>query len=134
MDSLPNSLRKLEAKARNELQLLHELGAEHFSNADLLRLKGQWEVLHRQSDYLNRGLIWLAASAPAWAVLSALFAIIGWQALAGFTIKLFPISFLLFLLGLSAKIWCIGTSSFLESVGEAIDMELRLRAERRKRV
>ena len=116
--------RRLEQLAGRELQQLVELGPEAYTTADLIRLRGQWEVKKELHDWLHPTIIRLLAWTPAYAALFTLFFFLNWGVLALLAVALIPLSFILAGIGW----WIIqkfcGSQSHLEAVDELIEQEM----------
>ncbi len=114
----------LEKNAEDELSYLESVGAEFFTSAQLIRLKGQWEVknqLFGRSQFL---LVRIAGISPVWLALWFLFDLVDWNLLALFFLSLFPLSFLVFFGGLFLMGHYFKGKGHLEFVGDLIDLEL----------
>lgn len=125
-------LKHLEKKAADELALLESTGAEFFSTADLLRLRGQWEIKNLLFRQLQRLLIYIAAGAPGWLLFWGLFDFLGWTWLALVFLALTPVSYLVFFAGLLFMRYFFRGKGHLEKVGEMIVVELRKRSKGRQ--
>lgn len=125
-------LNHLEKEAGDELELLQSTGAEFFSTADLLRLRGQWEIKHLLFGQLLRLLIYIAAIAPAWLLLWLLFDFLQWSWVALVCLALTPVSYLIFFAGLFFMRYFFKGKGHLEKVGEMITAELRKRSKEKQ--
>lgn len=126
--------KQLEKKATDELSLLAEVGPDYFSTADLIRLKGQWQVKHQFFNQTNTGLLYLVAASPIWAVLSMIAFLFKMPAAGNLLLSLFPLSFLVFFVGLFMMKRVFKGNGHLAFVGEAIEQELTDRKNSGKRI
>ncbi len=122
-----NILNHLEKVASDDLSYLETTGAEYFSTAQLIRLKGQWEVKHQLFGQLQRLLMRIVAWSPIWIVGWAGFQWLGWTWVALLCLALFPLSFVCFFTGLLFMRRFFKGKGHLDAVGEMIDAELRKR-------
>ncbi len=129
---IDNVLNSLETKAGDELSFLAETGPEYFSTGHLLRLKGQWQTLHRLYHQLHSLLLRVAAVSPIWLVLWIGCSALGWAYPSYFFLALFPFSFLLFFAGLLTAQYVFKGHSRLEEIGTMIDQELNRRKIRQR--
>lgn len=114
----------LEKKSEDELSYLESVGAEFFSTAQLIRLKGQWEVKNLLFDRAQFLLVRIAGISPLWLVLWFVFEQVGWNKLSLFSLSLFPLSFFIFFGGLILMRIYFKGNGHLEFVGALIDLEL----------
>lgn len=114
----------LEKNAEDELSYLESVGAEFFTTAQLIRLKGQWEVKNQLFGRCQFLLVRIAGISPVWLALWFLFDVIGWNTISIFCLSLFPVSFLIFFGGLMLMNYYFKGKGHLEFVGDLIDLEL----------
>lgn len=117
-------LKHLEHVSTDELAYLESVGAEYYSTAQLLRLKGQWEIKNQLFWQFQRILLRCAASTPIWLVLWFVFDLFEWKWLSLLSLALCPLCFLAFFAGLLFMRKFFKSKGHLESVGEMIDFEL----------
>lgn len=122
-----NILSQLERSATDELSYLESVGAEYFSTAQLIRLKGQWEVKNRLFDQVQRLLLRIVAVSPLWIGAWLLFSFLQWTYVALLCLALFPLSFVVFGFGLYWMRCFFKNRGHLDTVGDMIDAELRKR-------
>jgi hypothetical protein len=121
-------LNHLEKSAADELSYLESVGAEYFTTAQLIRLKGQWEVKNQLFGQVQQFLMRIAVWSPIWLVAWFVFDWLQWQLLAAICLTLFPISFFIFFIGLLFMRKFFKGKGHLETVGDMIDAELRKRS------
>jgi len=121
---LDKLLSGIEAKSKDDFAMLEECGAEYFSTADLLEMRGRWKEQTRIFTKLHKANIILGASAPAWLVLAAIFGICGLSKAATFAILLFPIVLFIFIVGTFFLRLQFRSKGYLEFIGREIDYEL----------
>ncbi|MEN0002808.1 MAG: hypothetical protein AAF798_01645 [Bacteroidota bacterium] len=126
-------LSHLEEGYENELSFLASTGVEVYSTADLIRLKGQWQVKNHFFYLLQRRLIRLAAYSPAAIVIGGLlYFAVGWIRLGLFISSLFPLSWMLIIFGFYFLKTSFRGQGHLEWVGQAIDDEIAKRKTKSK--
>lgn len=131
--NLNETLTDMESNAEDELSFLLSTGAEYFSTAQLLRLKGQWEVKNYYFHRLHKTWIRMAALAPIWLCIWLLFDLLGLKILGLFFLFLFPFSLVSFFVGMFLLHRLFPGKGHLDSVGAMIQEELRKRKEKGKR-
>lgn len=114
----------IEAKSKDDFAMLEECGAEYFSTADLLELRGKWKEQTRIFTKLHKFNIILGASAPAWLVLAAICGISGLEKTATSAIFMFPIVLFIFIAGAFFLRAQFKGKTYLELIGREIDYEL----------
>ena len=114
----------IEAKSKDDFAMLEECGAEFFSTADLLELRGRWKEQTRMFIKLHKANIILGASAPSWLVLAAVFGINGFVKAATTAIFVFPLVLFVFLIGAFFLRAQYRSKGYLEFIGREIDYEL----------
>lgn len=117
----------IEAKAKNDFEMLEECGAEYFSTSDLLELRGRWKEQTRMFEKLHKANIIVGASAPIWLVLAAVFGICGLVRAATFSIFMFPMAFFLFIAAAFFLRSQYRSTGYLEFIGLEIEQELKKR-------
>ena len=125
-------LNYLEKEADDELAHLAAVGTEYFTSAQLLRLRGQWEVKNQLFRRFQKGLLWMAAVSPVWIGGWFLFRFLEMSYLALLCLALFPLSFLIFFAGLIFLYTFFHGQGHLDRVGEMIDAELKERISQRR--
>jgi hypothetical protein len=120
-------LNYLEKEADDELAYLEATGAEYFTSAQLLRLRGQWEIKNQLFREFQKVLLWLVAVSPVWLGGWFLFRTLQLTYLALLSLALFPLSFVLFFAGLIFMFRFFRGKGHLDRVGEMIDAELQSR-------
>ncbi|MEL7121741.1 MAG: hypothetical protein AAFO07_19990 [Bacteroidota bacterium] len=113
-------LRHFEQGATDELHLLESTGAEFYSTHQLLRLYGQWEIKNQLFKRFQKLLMQIAAFSPVWIVLFLLLDLIGWKFISLLMLSFFPISFVLFFVGLVFMRKFFKGKGHLNKVGEMI--------------
>jgi hypothetical protein len=120
-------LAEFEARANDDLTLLDELGAAHFSTSNLLELDFKIEEKLAAFDFYHKRVIWLGATAAGWLLLGVGSLFCGWRLAAQILFLLVPFSVAGF----------IGGSIFLkknfESRGHWFNLRAELREELAKR-
>lgn len=129
---LDQMLQHLEDHAENELSFLADTGAEYFSTAQLIRLKGQWQVKFQLFEQLNRILVRIIATSPIWLILWMAASALQMTILGLCFLLLFPFSFLLFFCGQFFLRFAFKGNGHQENVGDMIDRELEKRRTNRK--
>jgi len=129
---LDQMLQHLEANAENELAFLADTGAEYFSTAQLIRLKGQWQAKHALFRQLNFVLIRIVAFSPVSLILWMGAMALNFRLLGLLFLLFFPFSFLLFFGGQLFIRFAFKGNGHHEQVGEMIDRELEKRRLNRK--
>lgn len=129
---LDQMLQNLEEHAENELSFLADTGAEYFSTAQLIRLKGQWQVKYQLFEQFNFLLVRVIATSPIWLILWMVASALHWSILGLCFLVLFPFSFLVFILGQFFLRFAFKGSGHQEEVGKMIDRELEKRRANRK--
>ncbi len=117
----------LEKKSSDELSLLESVGTEYFSTAELIRLKGQWEIKNKLFIQFQKYLIRIVAFSPVWLVGWFIFHLLHLPALAMFSLMLFPLSFMLFFSGLLFMRHFFPGKGHLDYIGDMINLELHRR-------
>lgn len=126
---LNRTLADLESDAEDELSFLASTGAQYFTTAQLIRLKGQWEVKNHYFHRLHKTWIWMAALAPIWLCIWLLLDLIGLSILGLVFLFFFPFSLFSFFVGMGLMRWLFPGKGHTDMVGDMIQEEL----ERRKR-
>lgn len=126
--SIQEILNQIETGARNEFDQLADIGAEFYSTADLLRLRGKWEEANVTFQQLHKVLLYLGFSSPLWILLSLPIGLFGLERLAYFTLAFFPITFILFTVGSYLLKRRYNSRGYLEFIGSIINDELRKRS------
>lgn len=121
-------LRHLEKESSDELSYLTQVGASYFSTAQLLRLRGQWEVKNELFWRFQKMLLRMIVSSPLWLVCWFLFDLLKWKWLSLLCLALCPLSFFLFFAGLIFMKNFFQGKGHLEMIGDMIDAELRKRS------
>lgn len=120
-------LARLDAQARDEVELLRELGPRFFSEEDLLQLRGR--CLERQllGARLSKANMVVGASSPSLILLAMVLGLSGKPGAAALLLKAFPFVFLFFL----AAAWWIhrvfDSTGQMELLIDQIDEELQRR-------
>ncbi len=127
-----NILHKIEKDARNEFGQLTDIGAEFFSTAELLRLKGKWEATIQHYFMLNKILTITGATSPIWVILAFPIGLLGFDRLAYFIMGIFPISFFIYLIGSYFMKKHYKSKSHLNYIGAVISEELKKRSFKRR--
>lgn len=117
-------LHHLEKSAADELSYLESVGAAYFSTAQLIRLKGQWEIKNQLFGQVQKFLLQVAIWSPIWLAAWFIFDLLQWKFLAAICFTLFPVSFFLGLLFMRKFFKGKG---HLDTVVEMIDTELQKR-------
>ena len=117
----------LEEAAGDELRQLDELGPEVYSTADLIRLRGQWQVKMELLSWLQKKMIRLLAWTPVWMIAYGIFNYLGWGIPTLISLGLIPLSFVLYGYGWYLQNRFCGRQSELDAVSELIDQELNRR-------
>ncbi len=120
-------LNHLEKSAADELSYLESVGAEYFTTAQLIRLKGQWEIKNQLFGQVQKFLLQVAVWSPIWLAAWFIFDLLQWKFLAAICFTLFPVSFFLFFLGLLFMRQFFKGKGHLDTVGDMIDAELQKR-------
>lgn len=127
MGSVDNLFKKLERQVAEDLDLLAATDASFFTTADLVRLKGRWELKFELFNKVQSKLILLITCSPFWLVMSFFAGMMGLVRLATFSLMMFPTSFVIFLLGLLTMKYYFKSKGYLELVGSMIHDELKKR-------
>jgi|GEM_PF-1692192 len=122
--SIKGILDLFEKQAEDELNLLSDTGPEFFSTAELIRLRGQWEVKSALFYFFQKVLLQIVAISPIWMGLAVLGFWLKWNLLASIFVLLFPISFLLYFVGLWWMQKVFRGRGHLDEVGRKIAAEL----------
>lgn len=112
--------RRLEEQAEDELAQLAEVGAEFYTTEQLLRLRGQWEVQYQFFQFFHQWVIRVAVWSPGWLVLGAGLGMLDWAGASLFCFFVFPVSFVVFFLGLWFLHRFFKGKGHLDQVGEMI--------------
>lgn len=131
--NLNKTLTEMESKAEDELSFLLSTGAEYFTTAQLIRLKGQWEVKNYYFHRLHKAWIRMAALAPAWLCVWLVLDLMGLPVLGLFFLFFFPFSLVSFFVGMFLMRWLFPGKGHLDMVGEMIQQEIIRRKEKQKR-
>lgn len=126
--SIQEILNQIETGARNEFDQLADIGAELYSTADLLRLRGKWEEATTTFEQAHKILLYLGFSSPLWVLLSFPIGLFGLERLAYFILAFFPITFILFSAGSLLLKKRYISRGYLEFIGSIINDELRKRS------
>ena len=130
--NLEQTLHRIEARAEDELSFLADTGAEYFSTAQLIKLKGQWQVKRQLFLQLNFVLIRTVAFSPITLMLWMACSYLGMGMLGWFFLILFPFAFLLFFAGQIFIRYAFQGNGHHEDIGQMIDCELENRRKNRK--
>ncbi|TXB62628.1 hypothetical protein [Phaeodactylibacter luteus] len=122
-------LKSLEADAADELSELEAVGPELYSTAQLLRLRGQWEVKNTLFHQVQRFFVRLIALSPLWLLAWLGLRLLGLPYLSLIALAFFPFSFLAFFGGLYFVHRFFKGQGHLDRVGEAIAAELQQRSQ-----
>ena len=114
----------MEEKAEDELSFLLSTGVEYFSTAQLMRLKGQWEIKNYYFHKLYK--IWgrIGATAPVGLCIWLAFDLLGLPTLGLFFLFFFPFSLLVFFVGMVLMRRLFPGKGHLDMIGEMINNEL----------
>lgn len=123
----------MESNAEDELSFLFSTGAEYFTTAQLIRLKGQWEVKNAYYRQLQKAWIRLAALAPIWLCVWLILDLAGLPILGLIFLFFFPFSLISFFVGMFFMRWLFPGKGHLDMVGDMIQEELMKRKEKEKR-
>lgn len=123
----------MESNAEDELSFLFSTGAEYFTTAQLIRLKGQWEVKNYYFHRLHKTWIRMAALAPVWLCVWLLFDLVGLPVLGLIFLFFFPFSLVSFFVGMFLMRWLFPGKGHLDMVGDMIQEELIKRKAKEKR-
>ena len=121
----------LEENATDELAQLASLGAEYYSTEQLLRLRGQWEIKNQLFHLFQRVFIRIVAFSPIWLVLWWGCGLLKLKGLSLFFLSLFPLSFMIFFVGLWFMLTFFKGKGHLDRVGEMIAQELTKRKQQK---
>lgn len=127
-------LNRIEAEAKDELTYFNQLDPHHFTTAELYRLLGQWEVRNLLFKKVQRFILWTVSISPIWLGIAYVFFLLGWFGLTIISLTLFPLSFVIFFIGLYFMNTTFHGKGHLEEVGEKIKAELKKRLQESKRV
>jgi hypothetical protein len=122
--NLEKLLMNMETKAEDELSFLLSTGPEYFTTAQLIRLKGQWEVKNRLFHQLHRIILRIGALAPAWLLLWLICSGLKIPYLGLLFLFFFPFSLLTFLGGMVLLRYLFSGKGHLDLVGKLIQEEL----------
>jgi hypothetical protein len=131
--NLNKTLTDMESNAEDELSFLFSTGAEYFTTAQLIRLKGQWEVKNYYFHRLHKTWIRMAALAPVWLCVWLLFDLVGLPVLGLIFLFFFPFSLVSFFVGMFLMRWLFPGKGHLDMVGDMIQEELIKRKAKEKR-
>lgn len=131
--NLNKTLTDMESNAEDELSFLFSTGAEYFTTAQLIRLKGQWEVKNYYFHRLHKTWIRMAALAPVWLCVWLLFDLVGLPVLGLIFLFFFPFSLVSFFVGMFLMRWLFPGKGHLDMVGDMIQEELIKRKVKEKR-
>ena len=131
--NLHETLTDMESKAEDELSFLLSTGAEYFTTAQLIRLKGQWEIKNHYFRQLHKVWIRVAALAPLWLCVWLVFDLLGLPVLGLVFLFFFPFSLMSFFAGMLLMRWLFPGNGHLDIVGELIQAELNKRSTKEKR-
>ncbi|MBK7871198.1 MAG: hypothetical protein IPJ74_11220 [Saprospiraceae bacterium] len=120
-------LRYLEKTTSDELSYLESVGTKYFTTADLIRLKGQWEIRNQLSTQLQGLLVRIALFSPVWLVAWFLFSKVNLDFLALLSLVFFPFSLIVCFWGLHLVKRNFKGNGHLAFVGDMIDLELHRR-------
>lgn len=125
--SIKGILELFERQAEDELNLLSDTGPEFFSISELLRLRGQWEVKSAFFYFFQKILLQIVASSPIWIVMAMVAFWLKWSLVALLFVLLFPLSFLLYFVGLWWMQKVFRGRGHLDELGRTIANELEKR-------
>lgn len=120
-------LNHLEKESSDELSYLVQVGANYFSTAQLLRLRGQWEIKNELFWRFQKILLRVVASSPLWLLSWFVFDFFQWKWLSLLCLAICPLSFFVFFAGLIFMKNFFKGKGHLEMVGEMIYQELQHR-------
>lgn len=118
----------MESKAEDELSFLFSTGARYFTTAQLIRLKGQWEVKNYYFHRLHKAWMRMAALAPLWLCIWLVFDLVGLPIIGLVFLFFFPFSLVSFFVGIFLMRWLFPGKGHLDMVGEMIHEELNKRS------
>lgn len=118
---------QLEDLATDELRQLEEVGADMYSTADLIRLRGQWQVKMALLRWAQPRLMKIVAWSPSLLLMAGLFFALQWNRPALLFLSLFPFCFLLYILGMWVIRKFCGTQGQLEAIDRMIEDEMERR-------
>ena len=125
--SIKGILNLFEQQAQDELNLLSDTGPEFFSTPELIRLRGQWEVKSAFFYLFQKLCLQIVAISPVWIVLGVMGFWLKWTLLALVFVLLFPLSFLLYFVGLWWMQKVFRGRGHQDEVGRRIAEELKRR-------
>ncbi|MBR9922118.1 MAG: hypothetical protein GYB31_14865 [Bacteroidetes bacterium] len=120
-------LEGLEKSAENDFNLLESAGAEYFSTAELLEMRGRCREKRRLFAKLHKVVLLTGAGSPVWIVGGFVCATLGLEFAAMFSLLLFPISFLLFVAGGLFLRNHFRSKGYMEHISHLIEWELSRR-------
>ncbi|MDX1942590.1 MAG: hypothetical protein SFU99_18640 [Saprospiraceae bacterium] len=121
-------LRYLEKATSDELSYMESVGTKYFTTADLIRLKGQWEIKNQLFTRLQGLLVRIALFSPIWLLSWFLFSRLGIDFLALLSLVFFPFSLVVCFWGLHMVNRIFKNKGHLAFVGDMIDLELHRRS------
>lgn len=130
--SIKGILELFERQAEDELNLLSDTGPEFFSTPELIRLRGQWEVKSAFFYFFQKLLLQIVAASPVWIGLALVTFWFKWTGLALLFALLFPLSFLVYFVGLWWMHKVFRGRGHLDEVGSTIVKELEKRRNQKK--
>lgn len=125
--NLDETLQNMEEKAEDELSFLLSTGVEYFSTAQLMRLKGQWEIKNYYFHRLYKTWVRIGATAPIWLCIWLAFDLLGSPLIGFFFLFLFPLSLLIFFVGMMLMRRLFPGKGHLDMIGKMINNELKTR-------
>lgn len=125
--SIDKVLDEIERKAGMEFEFLLSTGAEFYSTAELLELRGRCKEQQLIFAQLHRVNLLLGASSPVWVAVGFVCGMLGWQTAATISLFLFPFMFLLFVGGSLFLHVRFKGKAYLHEVGRIIECELAWR-------
>lgn len=124
---LDQMLLNMEEKAEDELSFLLSTGVEYFSTAQLMRLKGQWEVKNHYFHKFHKTWVKIGATAPIWLCIWLAFDLLGLPIIGLFFLSLFPSALIIFFVGMVLMRRLFPGKGHLDMIGKMINEELNSR-------
>ena len=127
VQNIDDMLLRIEENAADELSFLLAVGPEYFSNAHLIRLKGQWEVKNALFHRLYKIWMKIGVSAPLWFGLWLLLDLLKVPVVGLVFLFLCPFSLFSFFGGMVLMRFLFKGKGHLDMVGDMIQQELQKR-------
>lgn len=124
---LDQMLLNMEEKAEDELSFLLSTGVEYFSTAQLMRLKGQWEIKNYYFHKLYKTWVKIGATAPIWLCIWLALDLSGLPIIGLFFLLLFPSALIAFFIGMVVMRRLFPGKGHLDMIGRLINDELSRR-------